>query len=835
MRRARFESLEPRLLLTAEGDVFPFSQVITAAGLSGNLSAAIAWGDGFSTPAAVSTSGNGSVKVRIDYRFDSQNFFDTQLKKNVLASAVDSVVSRLGDDLTAIVPGGSNTWRAKFTHPGTGAKTEVSNLTIAANEIVLFVGGRNLEAGVLASGGFGGYTAEGSSAFLSAVTTRGEGTVSGPAARDFATWGGALSFSKTIKWHFGETTAGLDSDEVDFLTVAAHEMGHVLGFGMADSWDNLVVNFQFSGSRSVAEYDGVGNVPLDSSARHWAEGVTDGGREVAMVPVLNHGTRKVYTALDFAGLDDLGWDVLSPVATVTGSHRYADNRTYSAQVTLSDDLGGVLTRSFQAVISNVAPTLTVAEGWSTLAGIPVTVKDIGTFTDPGFSNGAASPPTVETFTYEINWGDGSAASTGTASGDTPGGPGVLTQGSFDGSHTYTAAGVYTVQVSVRDDDGGSDTHSIQVQVIAPPPLELRIADSAIAENAGPAATFATVSRLAADSSQPLVVTLYSSDPSEAAIVSSVTIPAGQASATFAMDAVDDALLDGEQTVTLSAVASGFTGATAILTVTDHETLTVMIDPTSVVEDVGPAAAMGRVTRSNTDIALPLTVSLISSDHTEASVALEVIVPAGQSYATFVVDAVDDDQVDGTQTVMIEASADGYESGSATLQVLVSVVVSWQNPSNACDVDNNGRVEPLDVLALINDINHNSGRVLPERSPKYLHSLFLDVNGDGQVSPEDVLEVVNSLNASAAGEGEPPKIAAGSASAAVNEPASRDVPPRSDAFEHITVGPREQRSDALGWSSDAEWLDVLAQDLSARSRRQLLAGSATSSDPLLSSL
>ena len=44
---------------------------------------------------------------------------------------------------------------------------------------------------------------------------------------------------------------------------------------------------------------------------------------------------------------------------------------------------------------------------------------------------------------------------GPATIDVPGSAGVHTAGSFDGSHTYADNGVYTVTVTISDDDGGS--------------------------------------------------------------------------------------------------------------------------------------------------------------------------------------------------------------------------------------------------------------------------------------------------------------------------------------------------------------------------------------------
>jgi hypothetical protein len=71
---------------------------------------------------------------------------------------------------------------------------------------------------------------------------------------------------------------------------------------------------------------------------------------------------------------------------------------------------------------------------------------------------------------------------------------------------------------------------------------------------------------------------------------------------------------------------------------------------------------------------------------------------------------------------------------------------WQNPLSPCDVDNNGRVEALDVLLVINDLNAHQARPLPlvpqgaSRLPPYL-----DVSGNNSLAPVDVLLVINHIN------------------------------------------------------------------------------------------
>jgi hypothetical protein len=63
-----------------------------------------------------------------------------------------------------------------------------------------------------------------------------------------------------------------------------------------------------------------------------------------------------------------------------------------------------------------------------------------------------------------------------------------------------------------------------------------------------------------------------------------------------------------------------------------------------------------------------------------------------------------------------------------------------------DVTDDQLVTPLDVLALINEINFNDARSLPVPPiPPHLPIAYFDVTGDNQITPLDVLFVINDLN------------------------------------------------------------------------------------------
>ncbi len=230
-------------------------------------------------------------------------------------------------------------------------------------------------------------------------------------------------------------------------------------------------------------------------------------------------------------------------------------------------------------------------------------------------------------------------------------------------------GTQTVMVTATA--GGFESATGTLNVTDYETLTVSIAAASISEHGG--STTATVTRSNTDNSQSLTVNLAASDATEATVPPSVTIPANHASATFTITAVDDALLDGTQTVTVTASASGFESGTGTVNVTDHETLTVSIAAPSISENGGSTTVT--VTRSNTNISQALLVNLASSDTSEATVPAAVVLSANQASAVFTITAVNDFVSDGTQTVTVTASASGYVPGSNTLQVSEGLTIT----------------------------------------------------------------------------------------------------------------------------------------------------------------
>ncbi|MCP4711397.1 MAG: hypothetical protein GY869_22485 [Planctomycetes bacterium] len=201
------------------------------------------------------------------------------------------------------------------------------------------------------------------------------------------------------------------------------------------------------------------------------------------------------------------------------------------------------------------------------------------------------------------------------------------------------------------------------------------------EGDGTLADMGTVSVVEAPTSN-LTVNLASDDISEISIPATVIILAEQTSATFDLVITDDANLDGTQTATISATASGFVSGMDTIQIHDNETATLTVNlPASAKETDGVLSGQGSVTVSappDDDVK----VSLTSDDTTEVTVPLTVTIPAGQTSATFDLTIMTDTLVDGTQTVTITASVMNWTFGSDIIDVIDVPDYYWNNPLGA---------------------------------------------------------------------------------------------------------------------------------------------------------
>ncbi|MFT4547545.1 MAG: hypothetical protein ACI9MB_001492 [Verrucomicrobiales bacterium] len=269
----------------------------------------------------------GAIVIQIDTTYDTGGFFANGTDKRArLEDATGFFEGILADDLDAITPTGTfaffgnDSWSAEFTNPSSGNLEFVDDLIVPADTLILYVGARDLPGAEIGKGGFGLFdivSVVGSS-FDQAVRTRGETDVG---FTDFAPWGGYLSVDSEITWD--TTLAGAGGSDQHLYSTLIHEIGHALGLGTAASWNAQVSSARFTGIESTAEHGGNVLVDFDSSTStypHWRDGITisniygtSTSQEAAMDPSITPGDVKLFTDLDVAALDDIGWEIRAPV------------------------------------------------------------------------------------------------------------------------------------------------------------------------------------------------------------------------------------------------------------------------------------------------------------------------------------------------------------------------------------------------------------------------------------------------------------------------------------------------------------------------------------------
>ncbi len=125
------------------------------------------------------------------------------------------------------------------------------------------------------------------------------------------------------------------------------------------------------------------------------------------------------------------------------SHTYLDNGVYTANLTVDDQFGGMISDTLLVTVENAAPALVPIANQSTVIGASLTITI--SYHDPGIE---------DTQTLLVDWGDGTIYTTTLEAGLT----------SFDMPHVYESIGNFVATVTVMDKDGGQDTKSFQVNV-----------------------------------------------------------------------------------------------------------------------------------------------------------------------------------------------------------------------------------------------------------------------------------------------------------------------------------------------------------------------------------
>ena len=244
---------------------------------------------------------------------------------------------------------------------------------------------------------------------------------------------GALTFTKTHQYlDDGVSPGNGTASDVYVVNVTVRDDDRGVGTASANVTVNNVAP-TVSVTLDAASIDEDGSVTLDGTITD--TGTLDGHKVV----------------IDWV---DGGTDVITLAAgalTFTKAHQYLDDGVspgngtasdvYAISVTVTDDDRGVGTASANVTVNNLAPVVNAGVDQTLPFGSLISVS--ASFTDTG---------TLDVWTYDIDWGDGTSHQTGSA---TPAGP-------ITGSHQYVIPGDQAITVCVTDDDTGTHCDSLSI-------------------------------------------------------------------------------------------------------------------------------------------------------------------------------------------------------------------------------------------------------------------------------------------------------------------------------------------------------------------------------------
>lgn len=267
----------------------------------------------------------------------------------------------------------------------------------------------------------------------------------------------ATALAATIDWGDGTTTTSTITGGAGAFTV--YDQHTYVGEGFY----TLAVSVAHVGGAATATAQEVitvadtGELSVSGAAFTATEGATFTGA-VATASDTYAAPVSVFTA-------DVDWGdgTISPGTisgsngqfTISGQHVYSEAGTYSPVVSIADLSPGQIsaTSTFTTVVAD-APIAATAATLNSTEGQAFS-GEVATFDDSNPFGTAAD------FTVTIDWGDGTSPTAGT----------VLGSGGFEvsGSHTYALGGTYSATVTIND-AGGSLAVAISTALVADYPL-----------------------------------------------------------------------------------------------------------------------------------------------------------------------------------------------------------------------------------------------------------------------------------------------------------------------------------------------------------------------------
>jgi hypothetical protein len=260
-----------------------------------------------------------AVDIQFDDRFDTNGWFDPDTtagreRLDALEQAKDDLLRPLLDTLDAISPSTGNTWSVTITNPQTGAPEPLApDFSVPANTIIVYIGSGTHISGDGRASGASWSSTNGTQAWFDTIRGRGEPDALLDAPKDVAPFAGSITFHTNSPWNYdNEATTG-----DNFYSVAQHELAHLLGFGAGSgdnltSWNTFTSGNNFTGPKATAAFGSQIPIGTGGTGAHFADSVMHSGQRVNMTET-GDGSNRGFTPIDYAALDDLGWDLAEKI------------------------------------------------------------------------------------------------------------------------------------------------------------------------------------------------------------------------------------------------------------------------------------------------------------------------------------------------------------------------------------------------------------------------------------------------------------------------------------------------------------------------------------------
>ena len=242
-----------------------------------------------------------------------------------------------------------------------------------------------------------------------------------------------------------------------------------------------------------------------------------------------------------------------------------------------------------------------------------------------------------------------------------------------------------------------------------PPLALTVEPAVVAEPVGTAVVTVSIPGAEVSQTDAVTVTLHPAGTATAGrdytLAQTVTISSGQSSETTRLEVEDDAEYEGEEEVRVYARAAGFKDSPEVtIRLEDDELppLALTVEPAVVAEPNGTATLTVSIPGAEVSQTDAVTVTLHPTGTATAgrdyTLAQTVTIPSRQSSETTRLEVVDDRRYEETETILIQATAQGYRPSD-----MLTITVENDDPpllTLACPQSLTESSDPDTVLVLL---------------------------------------------------------------------------------------------------------------------------------------